>query len=220
MAKTVFVDLETTGLVPKMMVNGKRGRMKKEQIPYDTMFDKYPRVVSGAWKVDDDPTYYSVLNQEGNPIPKEASDIHKITDQIANSSNVTFIHFINNFILQSSGNDIVVGFNMYYDTSIIKANVLREIKNGRLTQKHYDVICDILDKDKRIDVMRRAMKMMGGFATLQAVHMKIFRRGFDAHNAQNDVDALKRIYDWMLPRGIVPSLEELKQKALERDDDD
>lgn len=215
--KTLFLDIETTGLVPKMMVNGKRpGTQRKETVPYETGFALYPNVVSMAWKIDDEKTHYMVLNQGKNIIPQEAINIHGITNQIANASPFNFLQAINKFIVDSFECDIVVGHNIYYDTSIIKANVLKEVHAGNLTQEHFDVIVDRLHKDKRIDTMRRTIKMMGKWPTLQELHMKIFNRGFDAHNAKNDVEALARCYEWLARKGIIPTLEQLREKARER----
>ena len=219
MPKTIIIDIETTGLVPKIEVPGKRpGTTKKEQIPYDTMFSEYPYIVEIAWKIEvDGKTKNFVINQEGREIPKEASDIHGITTEIANQSEFVFDEVIKQFMAEAYPCDIVVGHGIYYDTSIIKANVFRGIQSGRLSKECREMITEALHKYKRIDTMRSTSKMMRKWPTLSELHQKIFRRGFDAHGAKEDVEATARCYEWLLSKKIVPTHEDLKRKAKERE---
>jgi len=218
--KTLFIDIETTGLVPQITVEGKRkGTTKKQQLPYETEYMNYPYIVSMAWKINNGETTEYVLNQEGREIPEEASDIHKITTEITDKSEFTFNHAILEMLngeITCFDTEIVVGHGLYFDTSILKANILREIdlkrENLPLTGKDFEYMTEILHKDKRIDTMRSTAKMMRGWATLSALHMKIFRKGFDAHTARNDVEAVSRCYGWLVKKGIVPTWEELQEK--------
>jgi len=222
--KTLFIDLETTGLVPRTRVPGKRpGTTKQEQIPYETMFEDYPHIVSMAWKIDDNPTNYYEFNQEGREVPKEASDIHGLTAEMLSKSPWTFNHGILAMIhdeVNCLDSEIVVGHNIYYDTSIIKANILREVDLNRpkfsLDPEHYEDIEEILHKWKRIDTVRSTAKMMGGWAALIDLHKKIFQTGFENHNAENDVEALYRCYVWLKRKDIVPTWEKLQEKAKEK----
>lgn len=220
--KTAVIDVETDGLVKKIAVPGKRpGTTRQEQIPYETHFLEYPHIVSMAWKTDEDETKEYILNQSGRKIPKEASDIHGITTEIANASPHFFADVILEFIKDAEGAEIIVGHGIYFDTSIIKANVLRsvvtEIPNRLLEKDAFEKITEILHKYKRIDTMRKTIKMMGKWPTLSELHMKIFNQGFDAHKAGADVDATKRCYDWLLRKGIVPTWEQLQEAADEKE---
>lgn len=220
--KTVILDVETDGLVKKMAVPGKKpGTTRQEQIPYETHFREYPHIVSIAWKIDEDETKEYILNQEGRKIPKEASDIHRITTEIANASPHFFTDAILEFIKDAEGSEIIVGHGIYFDTSIIKANVLRaivtEIPNRLLERNAFEKITEILHKHKRIDTMRKTCKMMRKWPTLSELHMKIFNQGFDAHKAGPDVEATKRCYDWLVRKGIVPTWEQLQEAAAEKE---
>ena len=220
--KTLFLDLETSGLVPQIEVPGKRpGTTKKEQLPYETGFMEYPFIVSMAWKIDDGETIYHVLNPEGRDIPKEASDIHHITTEIANESKTTFSQAILELIHGENSAmdvDIIVGHGLYFDTSIIKANVLREISKKTLDEKVFEEVTQLLHKNKRIDTMRSSAKMMRGWATLSELHMKIFHTGFEAHHAKNDCEAVERCYQWLKQKGIVPTWEKLQEKAKDKEE--
>ncbi|GAF72092.1 unnamed protein product, partial [marine sediment metagenome] len=131
----------------------------------------------------------------------------------------TLTQVINLFILNAMGNQIISGHNIYFDSSIIKANVLRELSKGAWTkeEKIFEVITEILHKCKHIDTMRSSITIMRKWSSLSDVYMKIFRRGFKAHNAKNDVQAVSEIYGWLLRKGIIPTLEELQQKAAEKE---
>ena len=219
--KTVFIDIETTGLVPTIQVPGKRpGTTKKEQLPYETQYMEYPYIVSMAWKINlDGEAKEYIINQEGREIPKEASDINGITTEIANASPYFLPQVINKFILDAMGNQIVSGHNIYFDSSIIKANVLREQSKGAWSEEErvFEVITAILHKYKRIDTMRSTIRMMGKWSSLSDVYLRIFRKGFKAHNAKNDVQAQSEVYGWLLKKGIIPTLEKLQQKAIEKE---
>jgi len=219
--KTLFLDIETTGLVPSKRVPGKRpGTTKKENLDYKTDYMQFPYIVSMAWKVDDSETQHYIINQEGREIPKEASDIHGITTEIAEKSEITFCKAILLFIDDTRDCEIVVGHGLYFDTSIVKAGVLREIKKEKpdyaikeyLFIEHFETLTELLHKDKRIDTMRSSAKMMRGWPTLSELHFKIFRKGFEAHDNKNDVEACCRCYEWLLKKNIVPTWEKLQEK--------
>lgn len=214
--KTLFLDCETSGLVPYHVVPGKRPHStKKEQMPYETHFMHYPYIVSMAWAIDDEEPKCYILNQEGREIPKEASDIHGITTEIANESQKLFVDCILHFFRDAMGCEIVVGHGLYFDTSIIKASILREIDRKKLGRAAFENITDVLHKHKRIDTMRSSARMMKGWATLSELHFKIFRKGFKAHDNREDLEATRRVYKWLLNKKIVPDWEKLQKKAWE-----
>lgn len=217
--KTVFIDIETDGLVEKIDVPGKRsGTTRKEQIPYETMFMDYPNIVSMAWKINDGETTEYILNQQGREIPTEASDIHGITTEIANKSEHFFPKVLSFFLEDAADSEIVVGHGLYFDTSIIKANILKAGLPEGVEKPFFDAATEILHKYKRIDTMRSTAKMMGKWPTLQELHMKIFNKEFDAHTAGSDVDAVAKCYEWLVKEGIVLTFEELQEKAKEKEE--
>lgn len=215
--KTLFLDIETTGLVPNIEVPGKRpGTTKKQQLPYETGYNDYPYIVSIAWKVNNEEAVEFVLNQEGREIPEEASNIHNITTEIAAKSDTTFEEAIMLLLDDAAGIEIVVGHGLYFDTSILKANVLRGIEKKTLLPQTIETITEMLHKYKRIDTMRSSIKIMKKWCSLSDLHMKLFRKGFVAHVAKNDVEATARCYEWLLRKEIVPTWEKLQEKAEEK----
>lgn len=212
--KTIIIDTETTGKIPERIVPGKRpNTTRKEQLSYETDFMQFPYIVSLAWKIDDKPTKEYIINQEGREIPKEASDIHGITTEIANKSKHLFFNVISEFAQDCVGNKIIVGHNIYFDSSIIKANVLREQATKSTEDPFFEIITDILNKDKRIDTMRCSTKLCGKWPKLTELHQILFGCGFEAHNAAEDVEATSRCYQELLVRGICPLLKNYKQKV-------
>ena len=108
---------------------------------------------------------------------------------------------------------MICAHNIYFDSSIIKANVLRYL--GR---DYYDVIVDsALDKCKRIDTMYKTAKFVNAhtysgrfkFPRLEELYARLFNNEtFPAHNALEDVRALKKCIGPLVELGLI----ELKQK--------
>lgn len=217
--KTEFLDLETSGLPLEMVPGKKPGTMKKRYFDYKTEYMRFPFIVSMAWARNDGDIVYHVINPEGREIPKEASDIHGITTEIANKSDLCFadMEVIGSFIKDALDSKIIVGHGLYFDTSTIKANMLREIDLGHLDKYVYEDAIIALHKHKRIDTMRSTANMCRKWPTLSEIHQKLFRKGFDAHNAKSDVEATRRVYEFLLKKGIVPTHSELMEKAKEKE---
>jgi len=208
----ICIDVETTGLIPEVEVPGKRPRTtKKEKVSYETGYMDYPHIVSIAWKVDDEETKYFILNQEGRKIPQASIDIHGITDEMAEKSEDYFHNIISMFIADAIECDIVIGHGLYFDTSMIKASVLRDARRI-LPHDMFEQATKALHKNKRIDTMQSACTIMRGWKELSALHMKIFRNGFPAHNAKEDCEAGYRCYQWLKRKNIVPSWEKLQER--------
>ena len=201
----IIFDVESTGLIPFREVPGKRqGTTRKEQLSYATEYMQFPYICSIAWKVNDEPTKHYILNQEGREIPEEATKIHGITTEEANKSEHYFVTVISDFLRDCIGIDFVSGFNIYFDTSIIKANVLRKIKEKVFKDEIFEHITEILHKDKRIDVMREALKLfLGKWPKLTELYWKLFNEGFAAHSADADVEATRRCFLELVKRGII-----------------
>lgn len=189
--RTLILDIETTGL-------------PKKGDTYDVNFMDFPYIVSMAWKVNDSPVEEFVINQEGREIPKEASDINGITTKETNESKFFLPEILSKLLLMPKP-DYVIGHNIYFDTSIVKANVLRLIKEGRMPQELFAEIEDFLHKDKRIDTMRKSIKFcgIGAFPKLSVLYQKLFNEEYFAHNNLNDVEATYRCYMKLKELGII-----------------
>ncbi len=191
--KTLFLDIETTGLPPK----GSN---------YEKDFLQFPFIVCMGWKIGDGETKSIAINQEGRKIPEESIKIHGITNDIAEGSSHTFTSALNELFkdclaqlpeLQNSI-DKVVGHNLYFDTSIIKANVLR-LNSTTI----YAGITSLLHKEKRIDTMQKTAKFMGGWKSLSELYFKLFGEKFEAHSNNDDVEAVSRCYYELIRIGIL-----------------
>lgn len=183
--KKLTIDIETTGL-------------PKKGHTYDLNFMDYPYIVTLAYKINEDETKYFIINQEGREIPKEASDIHKITTEIANSSPLMLTDVLNILLQDAKDNDLCIGHNIYFDTSTIKANILRAISQGKLPQELYPCFEAILHKDKRIDTMMKTIKFCAlprnKWPKLTELYFKLFNEEFNAHNSKDDVDATYKCF--------------------------
>lgn len=196
----LFFDTETTG-IPERSWN------------WDTDFDKYPHIVQMAWlhgcKVET-----HIIRPDGWEIPQETVDVHGITTEYALEHGEPFASVVDMFIQDCHDAGLICGHNIHFDTSIIKANILREL--GR---EYYDAndVENALYKGKRIDTMRPTMKwvdarMANGrlkFPNLSELYSRCFPgETFPAHDALEDVKAVAKC----LPVIVVLGLVELKVK--------
>lgn len=192
--KTVTFDVETTGLAAK-------------HFTYDKDFMNYPYIVTFAYKIDNQETQYFIINQNGRPIPPEAIAIHGITDEMCAASPHKFMEVIGMLIRDAKGADASIGHNIYFDTSNIKANILREAAAEEGIRAFYTEIEEILHKDRRVDTMMKTIKFcgLGGkWPKLVELHDKLFPgEAFNAHNAKDDVDATYKCYLKLKELGVL-----------------
>lgn len=187
MNENLFVDTETTGLPASRKLN------------WETDYMQFPRIVSMSWINDESKGPYFIINQEGEPIPAEATAIHGITDEMAAQSDITFGTVAEHFIQAALEAKIIVGHNIYFDSSIFKANVLRVFGPG---SKQAAAAILALDKTKRRDTIRMAQKFMGGWKSLGTLYFALFGKSYEGHHAFSDVKALKECYEALIQRGI------------------
>lgn len=196
----LFFDTETTG-IPERSWN------------WDTDFEQYPHVVQMAWlhgcKVET-----HIIRPDGWEIPQETVDVHGITTEYALEHGEPFASVVDMFIQDCHDAGLICGHNIHFDTSIIKANILREL--GR---EYYDAndVENALYKGKRIDTMRPTMKwvdarMANGrlkFPNLSELYSRCFPgESFPAHDALEDVKAVAKCLPVIVELGLV----ELKVK--------
>lgn len=196
----VVFDTETTGLAPK-------------GANWETDYEEFPHIVQLSWKRSDQEEVNDfIIKPDGYEIPKPASDIHGITTEKAIREGVCFDQLINTFINDVLIADKVIGHNIYFDTSNLKANVLRFIKRGLLDNSDIDSISQGLDKSKRVDTMMKTISYCGipreygggyKFPKLTELYKKLFNKEFDAHNSRNDVLATERCYLGLVKRKLL-----------------
>ncbi len=189
---TLIFDTETSGLIPK-------------GAKYDTHYAIFPHIVQLAWLYNDTICDYMIRPQD-YIIPKESTEIHGISHKKALKDGVSLNYAIAKFLKDCSKATTIIGHNIYFDTSIIKANVIRSIPGA------IDSISDALYKSKRICTMTKSMKYCGfkqpgtnrlKFPSLLQLYYKLFGETFAAHNAAEDVIATKRCYDELVRIGII-----------------
>jgi len=196
----LFFDTETTGIPDR-------------SAKWDSDFMDYPHVVQMAWlhgcKVET-----HIIRPDGWEIPQETVDVHGITTEYALEHGELFASVVDMFIQDCHDAGLICGHNIHFDTSIVKANILREL--GR---EYYDAndVETALYKGKRIDTMRPTMKwvdarMANGrlkFPNLSELYSRCFPgETFPAHDALADVKAVARCLPVIVELGLV----ELKVK--------
>lgn len=199
--KDVLVfDCETTGIPPK-------------GAKWDVDFEEFPKVVQLAWSINEKECSY-IIQPDGWVIPEEATQIHGITNERAQNEGAPFEFVIDEFLEDCTSAHLLVGHNIYFDTSIVKAMIL-----SIMGREYYDAKADkALFKGKRIDTMMKTIKFVGAkksngkgikYPTLEELYNKCFPgETFPAHDALEDVRACKRCIPVLVENGII----ELKQK--------
>lgn len=194
--KNVLIfDCETTGLPAK-------------GAKWDVDFAVFSNIVQLAWAVNDKERSY-IIKPDGWDIPEESTKIHGITNERANAEGVPFADVIGEFLQDCAEARLLVGHNIYFDTSIVKAMILRVM--GR---EYYDAKAeDALFKGKRIDTMMKSIRFVGAkfpngrpgkYPTLEELFGKCFPgETFPAHDAMEDVRACKRCIPVLVENGVV-----------------
>lgn len=196
----LFFDTETTGIPDK-------------SAKWDADYMGYPHVVQIAWIYKGEKFNY-IIRPEGWEIPEEATAVHGITTEYALEHGAPFAAVIDKFISDCREAGLICGHNIHFDTSIVKANILREL--GRA---YYDAenVEDALFKGKRIDTMRSSMKWVDArnswgklkFPNLGELYARCFPgETFTAHDALEDTQAVVRCLPVLVEKGLV----ELKVK--------
>lgn len=190
-------DCETTGVPEKGM-------------KWDEDFLQFPRPVSMAWAFGDTERH-EIIRPQGWEIPTETVAIHGITTEQADIEGKPFVEVVTEFLNDAEKYPLICAHNVYFDTSIIKAAIMA------LCPELADKAESTLFKGKRIDTMRKTIKFVGArkengsgkFPTLEELFAKLFDGAtFPAHNALEDVRALRKCLPPLVEMGII----ELVQK--------
>ena len=201
----VIFDTETTGTVEK-------------GLNWWEHFDQFPYIVQLAW-IKGDKEESHIIMPDGYTIPDEVIAIHGITNEIAKAKGEPLSLVIDKFISDCIGAEFICGHNIHFDTSIVKANILRT-----LGQEYYDTfnVEDALYKGKRIDTMRSTIKWVDArtsngrvkFPNLEELFSRCFPgQTFPAHNALEDCKAVKACLPTLISEGLVElKLKEYKEQ--------
>lgn len=191
----LFFDTETTGLPPK-------------HAKWDIDFMEFPHVVQLAWVYGCREESH-IIRPDGWVIPEETVEVHGITNEYAMEHGEPFAGVVDMFIQDCHDAGLICGHNIYFDTSVIKANILREL--GR---EYYDAndVEQALHKTKRIDTMKatnnwvdaRTASGMKKWPKLCELYSRCFPgETFPAHDALEDTKAVARCLPILIERGLV-----------------
>ena len=136
---------------------------------------------------------------------------------VANKKGVPMKDALIAFVTDCQKYPLLVAHNIYFDISIIKANIIRELG----VEWYYLNADDALHKSKRIDTMMSSIKFVGAtfpnskrlkFPSLEELYDKCFPgQNFPAHNSLEDVKAVVRCLPVLLENEII----QLKKKEYE-----
>ena len=196
----LFLDTETTGVPDR-------------NAQWDKDFMDYPHVVQLAWIFKGKHESHLII-PEGYTIPEETTQVHGITTEMAIENGEPFVVVVEQFLEDCAEAGLICGHNIHFDTSIIKANIMRE-----LGQEYYNAneVEECLFKGKRIDTMRPTMKWVDArtsngrlkFPRLEELYSRCFPgESFPAHDALEDCKAVARCLPILIENGLV----ELKVK--------
>lgn len=185
--KTIFFDTETTGLPPR---NADPIRD----------FDKFPHIVQLSWIAPDGTENDYIIKPEGWIIPYNAERIHHISTYKAQE-----VGKPRREVLKAWRTDVVLAdelcaHNIEFDINIILANYAREY-GKEAAQNFYDVI---IAHRAQVDTMKDNIDLVGAtfkdgtpgkYPKLEELYSFLFNETFNAHNAMDDVRALKRCYE-------------------------
>ena len=189
--KLCTLDIETTGLPPK-------------GDDYENLFMNYPYILSMAWKINDSQTVEYKVNNRGIIVPEYITKINGITQKMVDESKWDLFAVMVQFIMDAHSSNFVIGHNIFFDTSIIKANILRLCLLSGMDKNLYTEVCMILNKDRRIDTCRASATLNNGKRMkLTDMYKLFFNSSFDAHSAGADVDATYKCYLELVKRGII-----------------
>ena len=213
MKDVLTFDCETTGLPPK-------------GAKWDVDFAEFPNIVQLAWAVNEKERSY-IIKPEGWEIPEASTEVHGITAERANAEGVPFADIIGEFLEDCEKARLLVGHNIYFDTSIVKAMILRIMGREYYDAKAVDAadIALVDDEIKELPhLLALSKKMMktikfvgalyadgrpGKYPKLEELYNKCFPgETFPAHDALEDVKACKRCIPVLVENGII----ELKPK--------
>lgn len=189
---TAFIDIETTGLIPK----GADWRTDYNQFPYILSFAAKSTSESGVIpkeRLKELHKGVEIFFDNGIQIPEEITKINGIDNEKIDMEGLPAGYCLEEITVLLFHHDKIVGHNIFFDSSIIKANVLRHFGPDSDQAKKVEIA---LHKDKRIDTVRLAQKKFGGkYISLSDLYFKLFNETFEAHSALNDVIALERVYN-------------------------
>lgn len=191
----LFFDTETTGL-------------PKDWKAPSSAVNNWPRMVQIAWVLTDDAgntleTYSAIVRPEGFVIPREASDIHRVTQARALAEGQPLPDVLAAFTATMAKARQLVAHNIAFDEMILGCEYHRV--TGKDPLRKIARACT-MKNDEIIEWAAIPPHRYGSYKwpTLEQLHRKLFKTGVpDAHDALVDVEATVRCYFELRRRGVI-----------------
>jgi DNA polymerase III epsilon subunit-like protein len=185
MKKYLFFDTETTGL-------------PKSWNAHVHDLDNWPRMIQLAFSHYDEAgnklsEHCYIITPDGFEIPKEASDINRVTTERAKIEGVSLGYALDMFSLALSQSDALIAHNISFDKAIMGSEFIR-----RGTPYMYEKIIEI-EKICTMHSTTNFCQLSGPrgykWPKLQELHFKLFGENFaEAHDALVDVNAMVKCF--------------------------
>lgn len=180
---TLTLDTETTGIPP-------RGAS------WETDFALFPHVASIAWQVHKDGEFlyeqYNYIKPDGWEMPPEAGKVNGLTTEFLMQNGYRDMNVFRHLMTDLLHTDRIIGHNLYFDLSIIKANLLK-------LDVEKDLFNGSFEKDKRYCTKDKATGIISNkWPKLTEIYKHFFNEDFPAHNALDDVKATYRVYEELI----------------------
>lgn len=196
MKTILFFDTETTG------------KPLKYSAPV-TDLDNWPRLVEIGWIVMYENgmsrgSGSAIIRPDGFKIPKEASDIHGITQEQAWAEGIDLRNFLTVFDGIVDRSDVIVGHNIEFDLNVLGAEFIRTLETNPLlgkpsicTMKSGTELCKLPKTTTRGTDKYKWPRLGELYFTLFGVEMP------EAHHAVDDIQHTTQCYFEMKSRGII-----------------
>ena len=194
MKKIIFFDTETTGLP------------KNYNAPISNT-QNWPRMVQLAFiEYFEDGTLAAehnyIIKPEGFSIPTQASNIHRITTERANTEGRDLQEVLTIFDNAVKESVLLIAHNFDFDKCIVGAELYRKNfdTNVFMSKRNF---CTMKNKNV-IDFCKISGNYGYKWPKLDELHYKLFqKRVTDAHDASIDIRATAKCFWELLKRGVV-----------------
>ena len=194
MRKILFFDTETTGL-PQFY-----------NAPI-TQVNIWPRLVQLAFiEFYENGTLAAkhnyIIKPEGFSIPREATLIHRITNEQAQTEGHNLTQVLDIFADAITESSILIAHNFDFDRNIVGAEFVRKEFDTKpiLTKRSF---CTMKNKDI-VSFCRISGKNGYKWPKLEELHYKLFNQKIsDAHDASIDIAATAKCFWELLRRGVI-----------------
>lgn len=188
----LFFDTETTGVPANY-----RAPMS------DT--NNWPRLVQIGWIVLEGNTVFEsmeyIVKPDGFEIPVGASNVHKITTEIAIASGHPIAEVVNVFKAYIDNADTIVGHNIDFDVNIFGAEYWRLFQSNPFAGKK--MVCTMKSSTN-------FCALSGGYngnykwPKLSELYFKLFEKDMGAaHTALQDIENTVSCYRALVERGVI-----------------